>query len=235
MTCFSASEHTDTQTFSNSGKKSSPINIIGAGSIGHLWSSFLQRKNYSCKLYSHKPKATQKLSINSPIENFEVTQTYYSLGDWQPTQSILVCVKAHQLTELCQQLAKKQINNATILLMMNGMGLDEIVLKYFPNAQVVQAYLTHGVFLSQNTLHHTGKGTTLLGNLSQNYEAEKFESLIKILNHALPEVAWSDSHHENLLIKLIINAVINPVTALKQIQNGQIINNNQLFLKLKLY
>ena len=222
------------------------VNIIGAGAVGHLWACFLKRSGCHVSLYVHSPRESQRININSPTGNFSCDIDYLTLNQWRKADVTLICVKAFQLRELCKTLSQYK-NNPTIL-MMNGMGLVEIASSALPNTPIFQASLVQGALLdntlsstpnnttNNTTLTHTGNGTTYIGSLStseRKYNVEKnncdkVQSTITHLNNALPKVVWKNEHQQIMLLKLCINAVINPVTALKKIKNGEIIIKGKL-------
>ncbi|WP_444997893.1 ketopantoate reductase family protein [Aliikangiella sp. IMCC44359] len=204
------------------------FNIIGAGAIGHLWACFLNRNQQLTKLYTKHTGIEKTIEVSSPLGDFKQQINYSALSSWQSSDVVIISVKAHQLESLCQQLARKKMGTVPIILMMNGMGLQELVLQYLPKNPVLHASITHGALLQSNKLQHTGLGTTLLGNLSSNYPKEDFKTLIKILDTALPQVMWNKNHIESMNLKLLINAIINPITALHNLKNGEIIKNNFL-------
>lgn len=213
------------------------INIIGAGAIGHLWFSFLAKHGINATLYARKKVKQINLQVESPEGNFATKVNYHSIQEWQDADFSLICVKAHQLEQLCQQLtsslepSNRLKPSNKIVLMMNGMGLTEIVNRYFPSNPCLHAYLVHGAYMDNQRLLHTGNGATSLGNLHGTYAKEEFSPLISSLDNALSPVTWNDHHYQDMLLKLFINSVINPVTALLDIKNGDIVKNNQLISK----
>lgn len=215
--------------------KNLTYNIIGAGAIGHLWTCFLNEHAINARLYAKKKAEAKNFQVRSPNGDFQSLVNYYSLAQWQDADVILICVKAHQLTHLCQSLSGLVAPKSPIILMMNGLGLIEIVKRYFPDHQVFHAFLTHGAYIEDDMLIHTGYGKTLLGNLDakslDNQDMPvKMAPVISSLHQALPEVCWSATHREAMLTKLIINAIINPITAINGIKNGKILENGELIL-----
>lgn len=233
------------------------VNVIGAGAVGHLWACFLKRSGCHVSLYVRSPRESQRININSPTGNFSCDINYLTLNQWKKADVTLICVKAFQLRELCKTLSQYK-NNPTILMMngMGLVEIASNALPNTPifQASLVQGALLDDTLSSTSnntTLTHTGNGTTYIGSLStseRKYNVEKdgvekrsvekssveknncakIQSIITHLNNALPNVAWKNEHQQIMLLKLCINAVINPVTALKKINNGEIIIKGKL-------
>ncbi|WP_196140552.1 ketopantoate reductase family protein [Aliikangiella sp. G2MR2-5] len=204
-------------------------NIIGAGSVGHLWAAFLLKNGNSVSLYSQRALNTQKLRLVSPLldssQPFEFEISYQTFDSWQACDLCLVCQKTHQLGKVAQTLASLKTPPRTIILMMNGMGLVEVLQRSLPQSRIFHAYLTHGVYRSNNQIIHAGVGDTLIGNMNSHYSPSEFKHFIDELNSSLPKVAWSNEHKLQMNLKLIINAVINPLTALSGQPNGCLLDS----------
>jgi 2-dehydropantoate 2-reductase len=219
--------------------KNLSFNIIGAGAMGHLWASFLIKQGFQTHIYARKSKPNQSLKIISANQSFQQDFQYRTLSQWLEADIILICVKAHQLHALCLQLQPLNLADKHLVLMMNGMGLVEVVNSVLPQQKVLQASIVQGAYLSQNILKHTGSGTTLIGPIAcsgtqstRKISSENLESidrlLITPLNKALAVVKWNPSQTETLRLKLIINAIINPLTSLANQSNGMVLENEQL-------
>jgi ketopantoate reductase len=104
-----------------------------------------------------------------------------------------VCIKAFQLTELCQTLAQHDTSERPIILIMNGMGLVEIAIHALPNSAIFQASFVQSSLLNAAALIHTDNGTTYIGNLLElglDQTLEKNDNvnlILTYLNHALPK------------------------------------------------
>ncbi len=221
----------------------SKINIIGAGCIGHLLVfRFLTKSTTTgidINLFTKSIRKRCALQYQSPVESFNLSIEYSTLNNWKRPDLIIICIKYPQLDQLCQQLSRLKYNNKIdasipILIMMNGMGLIEIVMSYFPNNPIFQAVTTHGAKFEQNLLVHTGDGETQLGGYQdEKYERQK-DALCKLLNNYLPQTLASNNIEQALWKKLLINAIINPLTSIHNIENGQIVSNSTIKLEVSL-
>ena len=181
-------------------------------------------------LYTRNIQEKCNLQYQSPAETFELAIQYSILDKWKQPDLIIICVKHPQLDTLCQQLSKlksyDEIDVATpILIMMNGMGLLEMVMSYFPDNPIFQAVTTHGAKFGQKRLVHSGYGESHLGGyLDEKYKKHK-GILVELLNAYLPKTFASNNIEQTLWKKLLINAIINPLTSIHNVENGQIISN----------
>ena len=72
---------------------------------------------------------------------------------------------------------------------------------------------------------HTGLGHNDLGLLSGDQAETVQNEIVRTLSKALPSLTLSDNIKEKQWLKLAINCVINPITAIDNIENGQLLNN----------
>lgn len=220
------------------------FNIIGNGSIGHLWAAYLHKSGSAFRLYGRKRKTLQQYQLRAPDKNFRYETRIHEIDDWSSADIVMICVKAHALKALVCTLANLSNPPNTIILMMNGMGLVEIVNQYLPNAKIYHAAISHGALLKGSSLFHTGIGETQIGlvdtNTGMTYlsteqrpiksrEPDRFiKTATSLLDLSLPKTRWQNRQFEQLWIKLLINSVINPLTLFYDVKNGQIFRNPKI-------
>ncbi len=56
------------------------INIIGSGSMGHLWTAYLLDKQVNVRLYARQPQDSQQYILQSPQRRFACNITHHSLN-----------------------------------------------------------------------------------------------------------------------------------------------------------
>ncbi len=204
------------------------IVIIGQGAIGLLWYAHLQSL----------PKSLINLSLLTskqalmPNNNFAYTH-FLGLSELHTFQTastqhirradvILLCVKAYQVKQVIAELAPLISSHSAIILAHNGMGTLTEIQPFLAPKQIIMALLTtHGCSRVMSThIIHTGLGETHLGLLQGSFTQQKL--LTSLLNQALPKVYWQKNIIEKQWIKLAINCVINPITALENVNNGEL-------------
>lgn len=206
------------------------IQIIGAGAIGCLWLAKLLQARQSCHIVSRAADPQTKLSftdLTGTLHLLAISHSHQLLHSNKVEQSsiILVCVKAqHVLNALLTQ--QEFINNEqTIILMHNGYGCAEEVAKHFPDNLLICATTSNASLLNAPlNISHTGIGPTYFGafNAVNKSTLQSLPALIVPFKQCMQDVHWSEAILEKYWLKLAINAVINPLTAVNQIKNGQL-------------
>ncbi|MDO6486651.1 2-dehydropantoate 2-reductase [Colwellia sp. 6_MG-2023] len=151
---------------------------------------------------------------------------YAQTEDIEQADLIIFCVKAFQISLALDNIANKLKSNITIVLAHNGMGtLSELSQNIIKHQNIYALLTTHGCLRSAPfTVTHTGVGSTDIGLLSGVPNLAQQESLTKLLNTALPQVTFHQEINKKQWLKLAINCVINPLTAINDISNGEINN-----------
>ena len=210
------------------------VNIIGSGSMGHLWAAYITKQGIPNSLYTNQQAHSKQSQLTSSQESFVFKANYKQWHDWCDSDLIIICVKCYSLEEVCIQLKQKINSSSPIILMMNGMGLVELVESYLTNRLVFQASTTHGVHIQKEKsitlVNHTGMGETLIGYTSDSTQESTTDNILKDiisdLNICLAPVVFSKHHYETLLVKLYVNSVINPITSIYQVKNGALLEDD---------
>lgn len=187
------------------------IGIVGAGALGLLFASYLKQGGHQVHIWTRTQEQADAIlreGITRDETSYRVTASVY--GGGEPADAVIIAVKQYQLNDLLSDLDPE----LPVLFIQNGMGHTEKINEFHPAP--LYAVVTHGAMkMTETKVIHTGMGTTVFGG----------ESKTNILAHALlalPEpfsFFWTENIYTAMKKKLIINAVVNPLTVIYEDRN----------------
>ncbi|WBA18533.1 2-dehydropantoate 2-reductase [Salinivibrio kushneri] len=198
------------------------ITLIGAGAIGTLWAVKLSQAGHHVHLITRDSADKRALNLDDTSLTLPANQPdllrYSDL--W------LVCTKSYDVQAALTPCFAHLEPETMVMLMHNGMGPHQWLIDTLPASQpLLLATTSQGVFRAETgEYRHTGNGPTALGAGNQAGEACQF--LADVLDHALPAATWQSDILESLWYKLAVNSVINPLTALHGIKNGELLKRD---------
>lgn len=202
------------------------LSVIGQGAIGLLWYAHLTNAKLQPRLLCSKRAKLKTSSMAfTSFEQHTYTVPLNIIDQQQLLKAdvILFCLKAYDILPAIKQYLPYINEKATIILCHNGMIAKEQIHSLLPQHTVLTLLTTHGSKKTNNfAITHTGKGQSQLGPL-QDISNTRSKHITTLLNQALPNVIWQSNIAYHQWLKLAINCVINPITALKNIDNGELI------------
>ncbi|MGP4106882.1 2-dehydropantoate 2-reductase [Virgibacillus sp. L01] len=199
------------------------IGIIGGGSTGLLLGSYLA-KEHNVTIYVKREQQKRSLSqhgIFSPESNESISVKSFLISEMRREDYLIVCVKQHHVSQV-MPIIEQANKEATVIFLQNGMG--HIPLLQEMNQSVLVGVVEHGALRkNDHTVEHTGKGVIKLAVFSGS--RDELDSVTYHLNQQQFSFKGFSDWKSLLQEKLIINAVINPLTALFHIRNGELFKN----------
>ncbi|MFM2478230.1 ketopantoate reductase family protein [Celerinatantimonas sp. MCCC 1A17872] len=198
--------------------------ILGDGAIGGLYAAHLAHAGYPVSLVMSKKFANSQTQRNLTYRD-DQTQYQVNLPIEQTSEHcdiLLICTKSYQVHEALQTIDLSP--HCELLSLHNGMGPQQQILTNYPENLLWAGTTTHGVERQDNQITHRGCGITTVGRYPKNNDLERAPAWLDELNNALPEVVFEPNIEIALWRKLAINCVVNPLTAIDQCLNGELLS-----------
>ncbi|MEM0135091.1 MAG: 2-dehydropantoate 2-reductase [Thermoplasmatales archaeon] len=192
------------------------INVIGPGSMGIVLSYFLHKKNEVTLVVKKGEQSIYENGLtlieNGREEKFKV-KVSEGIVDSDVT---IIAVKSYDLEKVYEEYDL----HGKVILVQNGLSHLRIEKE---GVQKFYAVTTWGAKrISKGVAELTGRGYFRVGN-------DLGTMNISFLKEAGINASWSENIREEIYRKAAINAVINPITSLFGVKNGDVIGSKELW------
>jgi len=203
------------------------ISIIGSGAMGSLFGGMLAlagEKVVLYDVYKEHVDAINKdgLTIEEAASKEVVVAHPEASCDPQSVANsdvFIIFVKSTATEDVAAQFKSFAGPHTIALTLQNGLGNEEILRRYFGTERTAVGVTSQGAtFLGPGKIRHAGNGPTHISMADQ--KGEKLSLLVTSLSKAGFETHISDEVTSLVWSKLIINVGINALTALLNVQNG---------------
>jgi 2-dehydropantoate 2-reductase len=201
------------------------IVIAGPGAMGCLFAGALSGPGREVWLLDKNVERAREIENRGVIIERDNKQSVFKLratadpGEPGAADLVIVCVKAYD-TAAAAETARPLVGPRTaVLSLQNGLGNVEALVSAFGQERVLGGTTAQGANLvGPGHVRHAGAGETVIGEAGGGLaRAQKIAGLFlksdieTTTTTDLPALIWS---------KLVINAAINPLTAILGVRNG---------------
>lgn len=203
--------------------------VVGAGAVGMLTASLLKEAGCGVQLITRRSEQAEEIKANGIRRDGEI---YFidASTEWDhilPDAFILVAVKYSHLPDVIKKLKSCCLDNP-IVFMQNGMMHIELI-RNLPQKNIAAGIVEHGALkISETEIRHTGNGLFRFALLSG--DEKRF---LPLLNINGVKAEWHTEADKMLFRKVLLNAMINPLTALLSVKNGELLSNPHAYELLK--
>lgn len=203
--------------------------IIGSGAIGSLLAARCEKRNMPYSMW------WREFSDDTLTVNFlDGSSALLNASTPHPAQLLMIPTKAWQVANVLEQYRPHICADTCIVLMHNGIGTEEAVLSKFSDNPVLRITTSRAALkvssstINETIINETGKGTSQAGWLRKPQGLQQKDQQNDIqswCNEVLEDCQWFDDIRLPLWQKLAINCVINPLTAIHNIKNGELLKS----------
>ena len=202
--------------------------IAGAGSIGLLLGSYFCEADMNVTFLVRSDAQKESLKkdglrrINMDRSEIECPVDAILKIEEAPVNALwILAVKYAGLKELLKELDKAEMKNP-VLFVQNGIGHIELA-QHSQLPTIGLATVEHGALRIDNrTVQHNGSGTISIAPFRGDNST--FQLLHSAQTTAFP-ITYVNDAEQSLLRKVLLNCIINPLTTILHLKNGELLSN----------
>lgn len=209
------------------------IVVVGPGAVGCLFAALLDRSGHHVILLDHDARRAAKLAQSgvrvdtggaSDLRQVPVTADSHAIDR---ADALIICVKAYDTADAARSVAPVVQPHTLVVSLQNGIGNGAILDAELPQAGGIACAVTYtgATTLEPGHVRQVGPAAASLAPYAGDGAAGSCRQLASLMHDAGIHVRQSDNVASLTWSKAVINAGINPVTALAGIPNGAILDS----------
>lgn len=212
--------------------------VAGLGAIGSLFASYLSS---ACRVSAvgrawHVNEIRRRghlllKSVDGSVRKVKLSEVYdsFSALGGRRFDVVIVSVKAHDTEGVLRELVEYGVEAECYALLQNGYGNEEVAKAVLGDANIVRMLTNNGAYIeSPGVVVHAGLGETFVGGVYGPKSSSCAESLAELLARSGLPAKFVDDVRVLVFSKLVVNAVINPLTALLGVKNRAVAEDPEL-------
>lgn len=206
------------------------IAVIGAGAMGSLYGGYLSKAGQEVYLVDVWQEHVDQINRHGlAIEEADRVVTVYPravsrANEVGTVDLAIVFVKSVMTKNAMKENLALIGAETTVLSLQNGYGNVEAIEGFVKRERIIAGTTAHGAtMLSPGKIRHAGIGATHIGAVSRE-GGNSVEAIAQVLQKAGFETEVSCNVMKLIWDKLMINVGINALTAILNVQNGQLLD-----------
>jgi len=207
------------------------IGVVGAGAIGSLFGGLLADSGNEVVLVgrpSHMEAIQNSGLLMKGFKNKHIRNLKAEIraADLKPIEFdlILLTVKSYDTEQAAVQARHIAKNKVSVLCLQNGLGVEEAAAKNLDKNRLLRGITFCGATLeAPGVVVYNGRGETIIGDPYHSNGNEDLNIFVDVFRKAGLPTRVVEDIQSDVWTKTLVNAGINPYTAILGIKNGELL------------
>ncbi len=213
------------------------VAVVGPGSLGSLLAALFREAGDDVRLVARTPqqaRAIEERGLHLCEEGRTRVVRIPCAAELAPHPApdwILVCVKAYDTREAARRLSGSRGPGTVVVTIQNGLGNREALERHVPTGQILIASTALAANRrADGTVVHAGSGITRVAPAHAHGDSVAVARFVQLLKDRRIPAEPAPDPDALLWSKLAVSAAINPLTAIHDLPNGALPNDENLLL-----